>query len=293
MIDGLIRKIRSPRLPSLLRRSVGKVITPRLQSYYEFRALFQDKVGLELGGPSPMFKPRGLFPIYRAAVRVDNCNFGADTVWEGHIGGGASFQHGSRDPGEQYIAEATNLDFASKLSYDFILSSHMLEHSANPIKALLEWQRVLKPGGALFLVLPHKDGTFDHRRPVTTLEHLVRDFEHQMDEGDLTHLPEILAFHDLSMDPEAGSPAKFEARSKRNIENRCLHHHVFDARSAVALVDYARFQIHSVETAHPFHIAILATKGTAGADVDNERFKGSQADFRRISPFPSDKFPAG
>ena len=43
----------------------------------------------------------------------------------------------------------------SDRSLDFVFSSHVLEHLSEPERALKEWQRVLKPGGVLFLYLPH------------------------------------------------------------------------------------------------------------------------------------------
>ncbi|CAB1208097.1 hypothetical protein [Acinetobacter bouvetii] len=61
------------------------------------------------------------------------------------------------------------------------------------------------------LVVPHKDGTFDHFRSVTTLEYLINDFNNEdIDERDLTHLDEILKLHDLSRDLDAGDIEAFE-----------------------------------------------------------------------------------
>jgi ubiquinone/menaquinone biosynthesis C-methylase UbiE len=77
----------------------------------------------------------------------------------------------------QHIVEATAMARFATASYDFVLASHVLEHIANPILALCEWKRLLKDRGVLVLLLPHKDKTFDHRRPVTTLEHLIADFK--------------------------------------------------------------------------------------------------------------------
>jgi SAM-dependent methyltransferase len=165
----------------------------------------------------------------------------------------------------------------------------MLEHSANPLKALREWLRLLKPGGTLFLVLPHREGTFDHRRPVTPLRHLVEDFEQQMGEDDLTHLPEILQLHDLRRDPEAGGFETFKARSERNRENRGLHHHVFDTRRVVELLDHVGVQIRAVESTFPFHIATLATRLASGQRPDNTGFLGMRATYRGTSPFRTDR----
>ncbi len=128
-------------------------------------------------------------------------------------------------------------------SYDFVLSSHALEHVANPLLALVEWVRSIKANGILTLVVPHKEGTFDHRRPTTTLQHLISDFERATAESDTTHLTEILQLHDLSRDPEAGDFDAFSARAKRNLENRGLHHHVFNTPLAVDVISYLRLQI--------------------------------------------------
>lgn len=38
--------------------------------------------------------------------------------------------------------------------YDFVYSSHCLEHLSDPSVALTNWWRVLKPGGTLFVMVP-------------------------------------------------------------------------------------------------------------------------------------------
>lgn len=42
-------------------------------------------------------------------------------------------------------------------TYDYVFSSHCLEHLNSPKAALQEWLRVLKRGGILYLYLPHPD----------------------------------------------------------------------------------------------------------------------------------------
>jgi len=41
--------------------------------------------------------------------------------------------------------------------FDYVFSSHCLEHLRNPIAALENWISHIKPGGTLFLYLPHPD----------------------------------------------------------------------------------------------------------------------------------------
>ena len=62
-------------------------------------------------------------------------------------------------------------------SQDFLIASHLLEHTEDPIGALIEWHRVLKPGGHLYLCLPDQRGSFDRDREHTSLEHLIGDHE--------------------------------------------------------------------------------------------------------------------
>lgn len=219
-------KLRPRNVARLLRRNLPRRVSPDFRKLYD---RFEGKFGLEIGGPSRVFGRGDLLPVYPLARRIDGVNFAAKTVWEGEIAEGMNYRYSRTKLGFQHIGEGTKLRNIGDAAYDFVLSSHSLEHSANALRAVLEWKRVLKPGGVLLVIVPNKDETFDHRRAVTPFRHLVDDFEGNIDEDDLTHLDEILEAHDLSMDPRAGTLEQFRARSLKNFENRCLHHHVFDA----------------------------------------------------------------
>lgn len=252
-------------------------------------AFFRDKVGLEIGGPSSLFRWEG-FPVYSVAGRIDNCNFGQQTIWEGAVSEGATYRFNQqRAPGNQYIAEATDLGRFAPSSYDFVLSSHTLEHVANPLLALSEFIRVLKDQGTLVLALPHKDAIFDHRRPVTSLSHLIQDYRQQVTESDLTHLEEIVSLHDLSMDPAAGDSEAFRQRSEKNVENRCLHHHVFNTRLAIEMLHYMGLQLLGAAVILPCDILLVAEKPLPGQQLQNDAFRGIGTAPCWTSPFPSDQ----
>ena len=290
MLDKLYVKFKSVGLTGVARRIYQRLfVSNHLRYLNRCKTLLSGKAGIEIGGPSAIFKASGFIPLYPIAGRIDNCNFGAVTVWEGTIDAGNTFKFAEgKRPGRQYVAEATDLPVASE-SYDFVLSSHCVEHMANPLRGLEEWIRVLKPEGLLILVVPHKDGTFDHRRPVTRYEHLLEDFQCGLAENDLTHFDEIMLLHDLSLDPGAGTREQFEARSRKNHENRCFHQHVFDTRLSIEMVDSRGLQILAVELALPYHIAIVAKKLRAGAQAHNERFTRCGRKPIWASPFPSDQ----
>ena len=140
------------------------------------------------------------------------------------------------------------------------------------------------------LILPHKDGTFDWRRPTTPLAHMIGDYENTTGEEDLTHLPEILELHDLAKDEAAGTKEQFRRRCLANHTNRAMHHHVFDTMAALAIVNYANLRVLRVDNLKPFHIIILAVSTRSG--VDNRRFMEPGTEHWRRSPFPSDHVPA-
>lgn len=220
---------------------------------------FNGKRGLEVGGPSALFNT--LIPVYGIIGELDGCNFAPETLWQGKISEKNGYYFKKNAPrGNLYIRDATSLTGIMAEQYDFLLSCHSLEHIANPIKALTEWSRVLKPAGYLLLVLPDKRGTFDHNRETTPVSHLLQDFSGGVGEDDLTHLPEILRTHDLSRDPAAGDIDSFKARSLKNFQNRCLHHHVFSPETIRELLAQCKMRVLDIQMHPPYHIVCLAQK---------------------------------
>lgn len=53
---------------------------------------------------------------------------------------------------------------------DYCFSSHCLEHLVDPVGALMHWITALKPGGVLFVYLPHSD--MRYWRPTRNRKHL-------------------------------------------------------------------------------------------------------------------------
>ena len=243
--------------------------------------------GLEIGGPSAIFRRGNVLPLYSAVAALDCSNFAAETLWRTGTATEQGFQFAANKPtGKQFIREATDLFGIGDGAYDFVLASHVLEHVANPFKALAEIARVTTRGGALILVLPHRQGTFDHKRPVTHLSHLIEDLEKGTAEDDATHLDEWLRLVDLERAPEAKPFEAFRQRSLRNLENRGMHHHVFDTALSIAMIDRAGLQIVSVDHAQPCHILILAKHAST---VNNAAFLSPQAPMYDKSPFSSDR----
>jgi SAM-dependent methyltransferase len=210
---------------------------------------------VEIGGPSAVFATGGLLPIYPIAATVDNVQFAAETAWH-DLSGQDAFAPEGRRIGIQHLLDGANLDGLPDGVYDAVLSSHVIEHLADPLGGLAAWRRVTKPGGHLLMVAPHHEGTFDRRRPVTTLQHMIEDHAALRGEDDLTHLEETLLLHDHRRDVPQDRAA-WEAERRDNLSSRVLHHHVFSTPSLLALLDHAGIELLACETRFPHDIYVL------------------------------------
>lgn len=250
-----------------------------------YESAVRGKTGLEIGGPSRIFTDKGNLPLYHLSAHLDGVNYSASTVWNEEMKEGAgNYLYGEGKSGQQYIQEASDLSKIKSGKYDFLLASHCLEHCANPLKTVNEWMRVVKDDGYLLIVLPHKEGTFDHRRPVTPLEHMIDDFNRDIGEADLTALDEVLHLHDFSMDKASGTFEFFKARSLKNMENRCLHHHVFNGLNAAQLLDRAGLKIVDAQMRRPYHIVFLTQK--VKSRPDNDSYLHAES-YKSVGPFGS------
>lgn len=79
-------------------------------------------------------------------------------------------------------------------SQDFVIASHFFEHCPNPMLAFQNMFRVLKEDGILYLTIPDKRYTFDKDRPLTSLEHLIMDYEKGPKISEDEHLKEFVEF---------------------------------------------------------------------------------------------------
>lgn len=68
-------------------------------------------------------------------------------------------------------------------SEDFIISSHVVEHCPDLIRNFLEWFRIIRQGGYLFMIVPHRDASsYDVGRPLTDWPHICEDYRNRVGE---------------------------------------------------------------------------------------------------------------
>jgi len=252
----------------------------------------KDKRGIEIGGPTKAFCSRGELAIYRYAQSIDNVNFSSHNIWNLNSKKDNLFRYCGKI-GKEFILEATELKSIDDDSYDFVVSSHMIEHLSNPIKALFEMKRVVKDEGYVIVVAPHKEITFDHNRRITNLQHLIDDYNNDISEGDVSHLDleEILQNYDYRLDPGVSGKEEFIARVSDNIHNRALHQHVFTTNIILQMLDYVELEIKFVKPGLAYGILAVGKKTLDSASHIKEynmKYISVDAAWRKQSPFLQD-----
>ncbi len=238
----------------------NKILNRTRRIFKDNSNVFYNSFGIEIGGPSDIFKKNGALPIYEIVSNIDNINFSDITFW-GQIGTGNNFMFNPHKlNGNQFITDATDLGMIEDNKYDFLLSSHVLEHIANPIKALLEWKRVLKNEGYILIILPSHKHTFDRNRILTELNHLILDYKNDTKENDDTHFDEIIRLHDVEIDTTVSSFDEHVRRTLDNFSSRIVHHHTFDMNLLISLLEYCSFDVIDSQFIKPYNLVVLAKK---------------------------------
>ena len=223
-------------------RILRDILIKNIKNFDLYKQAVQNKNGIEIGGPSKIFNKE--IPVYRFIKKLDGVNYSNNTIWEGLISEGETYNFYRKKPlGYQYISETTDLNKINDNHYDFLLSSNCLEHSANPLKAILEWRRIIKNDGELILVVPKKNFNFDHKRRDTDFNTLLEAYKNDFDESNLNALDEILENHDVELDPGVKTLEEFKKRSLQNFQNTCLHHHVYSFNLIEEVLEYTNFNL--------------------------------------------------
>jgi len=197
----------------------------------------KNKQGIEFGGPTELFSgPEHNMELY-SHVNLNGGNILNNNYFQSSIGSNFIY---SKKIGKQFDIDCTDEKQLSLLErYDFVVTSHVIEHFANPINTLNLWKKyILKPDGYILSIIPNKDFCFDRKRPLTTLEHLILDYKENIGENDTTHIEEQKQLHDWS----AGGLDNFYELCEINSLTRVVHHHTFNIELVEQMFSYSGFQ---------------------------------------------------
>jgi SAM-dependent methyltransferase len=93
------------------------------------------------------------------------------------------------------IAELATARFGTDVQFDFVVSSHNVEHLPDPIRFLRGCEALLAPGGILAMAVPDKRACFDFFRPHSGLGDLLQAFHERRERPTYAQTFGQLAYH--------------------------------------------------------------------------------------------------
>lgn len=159
---------------------------------------------------------------------------------------------GDRIVETDYVDDGFKLSLFDKCSADFLIANHVLEHAPNPFQVLMNWGRVLKPGGILFVSIPLAEKCFDNGRPIAALEHLIEDYQNCLsgnssafEISNRTHYMEWLTISEPAILRARGERFGQKSLEQLNAEvnslssqSREIHFHTFSKESFQLFLEY-------------------------------------------------------
>ena len=127
-------------------------------------------------------------------------------------------------------------------SLDAVIACHVIEHLANPLAALREFERVLRRQGRLVLVVPDRNATFDSVRQPTPLAQVLAKFHQGATRVDDEEIREFCRaiYYQPSMHPAVvrdwHNPQRLDAERLELHRRRSIHVHCWSPEEFSALV---------------------------------------------------------
>jgi len=134
------------------------------------------------------------------------------------------------------------LESIKSSSLDFVYSSHSLEHSPNPVGALVDYLRVVKKGGIVYTLIPNKRHTFDNKRQVTPPSILIKKFRENIWKYTLKEYEDVYLNTDYYFQSPYLGKSKKDARiafESESLSHKGGHHiHVFDELNTLSIIQF-------------------------------------------------------
>jgi predicted SAM-dependent methyltransferase len=141
-------------------------------------------------------------------------------------------------------------------SLDFIFSSHVFEHLANPLGHLEHWHSKLKPDGVVLAVVPELTSTKDRYMRPCSIEEILGEYDTGIFEPEARHYDRYVTRLTRGV-PDAARSRILRERAES------IHVHFYDRYNiaqllqiAVERLDYRNFQLRHTQNHKDFHFIL-------------------------------------
>lgn len=144
-----------------------------------------------------------------------------------------------------YRASLEDMSDIRKTDYDFICCSHVIEHTPNVLLALKNiYEHLSSRQGVFVMAVPHRDYTFDRLRELTTLEHIISDYEDYCCERDMLHIVDYI--ENAHVKCSGGGQQQITKLCRAYLEGKGMdiHYHTFTEENMSAILTWFHEKIH-------------------------------------------------
>lgn len=136
-----------------------------------------------------------------------------------------------------FTASLEDMREITKTDYNFIVCSHVIEHTPRVIQAIKNIYEHLAVGGVFVMAVPHKEYTFDQFRQLTPVSHHIKDYEQYERSHDVIHLIDFLENAHIKYQGYTADITSScrEFLSGNNID---MHYHTFTENSFAEIIDW-------------------------------------------------------
>jgi SAM-dependent methyltransferase len=146
-----------------------------------------------------------------------------------------------------HVIDGNDLSVYGTGELDFLIANHVLEHFDDPVGGGIEWIRILKEGGRLFVTLPNYRGNcYDFKRLPATSDHLTLDYHDIIGrtERNLKHYED---FARTLFEWEEGDPRATKQAVEWSSAGDRHHYHVYDEQTVKDVFSLvAKFSSHGL-----------------------------------------------
>lgn len=128
----------------------------------------------------------------------------------------------------EIIDEGSTLATVKDETFDYLVAAHVLEHIDDPILALKNWIRVVKPGGHIVIAVPDMRLCDEEHRALSTVDHFQRDH------GEGPQVSAEYHYREHGLNPDEYTGEKLAEYIKDH--ERMIHYHTFTLTSLVQLL---------------------------------------------------------
>lgn len=137
-----------------------------------------------------------------------------------------------------FKASLESMSGITKTDYNFIVCSHVIEHTPRVMLALKNVYEHLAMGGTFVMAVPHKEYTFDKYRQITPLSHHITDYEEYERSLDVIHLVDYLENAHIKYGGYTADITAHCALFLKNNQNFDMHYHVFNEESFTEIINW-------------------------------------------------------